>query len=658
MAESRTCARCAHPIPELLTDGICPSCGSVVGNGSTPKLDETPADRDDDFEYSQNSKTGTYRSFVPLPTTIIAEKIRTLPPKRWTVPVIENYTDLDLIGHGGMGYVYRATQVGTSRTVAIKVMMNGRLPNNQNRERFMNEVKALGRIGHAGIVEVYEVNECDSGPFYTMEYVAGETLAQRVRKNGPLPPEEATEIMAQVSDAVHAAHVAGVLHRDIKPSNILISHENVVKVADFGLAKHADDHDDLTATGMVVGTPSYMAREQAMGDKKRIGLGTDVYGLGATLHFLLTGQPPYRAATPMEVLQKMDVEPSPAPRNHAPNLCPVLDAIVQKCLRLEPSARYETAAQLAGDLRNWTERKPTIAKPLTLIGRLLSSTRRYRVAIGLVALVFLIVAAAIVAKREMDPKRRIDRALARGDAVTLIGETGMPKWYDWKLGESILKDSQIFDGTIGFQSQRLSLLCLVDDPQTDHYRFTAEVRQMTMDSGTPQAKLPVDSNPRIGIFWGLDQVATQNGTKQHTAFTIEINEFQRKVNSAKIYKHLRTEGHRVGEVPIAMTLSHTAPTYIPRTIEVPPGPWRTVILEVQPTGFTVFIVSPGETPLQLVNLNRDEIEVMIDIQRKTLDKSYSPDVFPLSTWSPRRPLGIFGLSGILAVRNVRIEPLP
>jgi len=253
------------------------------------------------------------------------------------------FTLLEEVGRGGMGIVYRARQTSLHRTVARKVIQRG------ERGRFQFEAEAAAKLDHPNIVPVHGVGEHDGQPYLCMKYVEGTTLARLVADN-PLPPREAARYVAQVARAVHFAHDNGILHRDLKPANVLIDRQGRPYVSDFGLAKQVVGGPQLTVSNAIVGTPSYMPPEQASGHRGHLSPASDVYSLGAVLYELLTGRPPFRAATPVDtLLLVLDQEPVP-PRQLNPQVDRGLELICLKCLQKHSDLRYPSAAALADDL--------------------------------------------------------------------------------------------------------------------------------------------------------------------------------------------------------------------------------------------------------------------------------------------------------------------
>lgn len=265
-------------------------------------------------------------------------------PCRWG-----DYELLQELGRGGMGVVYRARQISLNRDVAVKMIIGGRLASASEQARFHSEAESAARLDHPGIVPVYEVGQHDDRPYFTMKYVPGDTLQDRL-DSGPLPPREAARLLQEVARAIHFAHQRGVLHRDLKPSNIIIDPQGHAHVTDFGLAKQIDQSLNLTRSGAVLGTPAYMPPEQAAGTRGQMGVQSDVYSLGAVLYAMLTGRPPFRAATHVDtVLMVLEQDPTP-PHFVNPQANRDLEMIALKCLQKPSDLRYETAEALADDL--------------------------------------------------------------------------------------------------------------------------------------------------------------------------------------------------------------------------------------------------------------------------------------------------------------------
>lgn len=299
---------------------------------------------------------GIVRSDTPFPdaaTDTIA--VPSLPH------TIGDYELQTVVGRGGMGVVYRARQISLNRTVAVKMIHESRPSTDENRARFFAEAEATARLEHPGIVPVFEVAQHEGHPLFSMQFVQGETLAQRLQ-HGPIAQRQAAEYVVSAARAIHYAHEQGILHRDIKPSNIMVDEHNQVRVTDFGLAKFADSADQLTRTGAVIGTPSYMSPEQAAGRSSHLGPQADVYSLGTVLYHLLIGRPPFIADSPVELaLQVLEHDPPP-PRLLQPRLDRDLDMIVQRAIQKPIDLRYASAGDLADDLDCFLRDEPVAAR--------------------------------------------------------------------------------------------------------------------------------------------------------------------------------------------------------------------------------------------------------------------------------------------------------
>lgn len=268
-----------------------------------------------------------------------------------------DYELIEEVGRGGMGIVYRALQLSLNREVAVKMILRGQFASDADRERFQAEAEAAARLDHPGIVQVFEVSELDGQPYFSMKYVEGQTLSQLLAE-GPMSEKQAAKLLADVARAIHYAHRQGVLHRDLKPSNIMIDGEGQPHVTDFGLAKRVQEAESLTRTGAVLGTPAYMAPEQAAGARGEVGPGSDVFSLGTILYQMLTGRPPFQAASPVDtvlLLLEQDVVP---PRVVNPRADRDLEMIALKCLQKPIDLRYDGAASLADDLEAYLNDEP------------------------------------------------------------------------------------------------------------------------------------------------------------------------------------------------------------------------------------------------------------------------------------------------------------
>ena len=334
------------------------------------------------------------------------------------VQLFGEYEVLEKVAHGGMGVVYKARHVPLNRVVALKMILGGQFAGPAQVARFRREAEAAARLLHPNIVPIYGVGEHAGWHYLTMPFLEGGNLARAAARER-FSPASAAAVMATVAAAVDHAHRNGVLHRDLKPNNILLDDAGAPHVTDFGLARLLEEDECLTRTAAVMGTPAYMAPEQACAKAAAQRPAADVYSLGAILYELLTGRPPFAEATPVETLRRAIQEPPPRPRGLDRRIDKDLETICLKCLEKDPAHRYASAAALAEDLERWRRREPVAARPA---GRLLRTRRWARrnpaIAVLLVALSVALVAALWVARavdRQSQQKARL--LVLVGDAI-------------------------------------------------------------------------------------------------------------------------------------------------------------------------------------------------------------------------------------------------
>jgi serine/threonine protein kinase len=351
MTTIRLCPICASALPADAPSGLCPFCSLKADPDSKPPGQGLQDESNATISISSDA-------FMP----------------------VRSFGDYELqeeIARGGMGVVWKARQASLNRTVALKMILAGKLAGEAEVQRFRREAEAAANLQHPNIVAIHEVGEHDGQHYYSMDYIAGRDLAALVRENGPLPPARAAECVQTLADAVHFAHQRGTLHRDLKPQNVLVDAAGIPRITDFGLAKFVERDDNLTVTGMAMGSPSYMPPEQAAGRLEQVGPASDVYALGAILYELLTGRPPFREDTPMATMRMvMESDPS-APRKHNPTVPPDLENICLKCLEKNPARRYHSARALAEELGRFLKHEPIQARPASTLRKAESWLRRH-----------------------------------------------------------------------------------------------------------------------------------------------------------------------------------------------------------------------------------------------------------------------------------------
>ncbi|MCI0465191.1 MAG: protein kinase, partial [Gemmataceae bacterium] len=359
-------------------------------------------------------------------------------------PVIPGYEILQVLGYGAAGVVYKARQQALNRLVALKMIRGPEQTRPEDRLRFQIEGEVVARLHHPNIVQIYEVGNHAGQPFFAFEFVDGGSLADRL-DGTPQPPRHAAELIETLARAVHAAHLQGIVHRDLKPSNILLAtpHDpegsstdgrpktayGVPRIADFGLAKQLGQDVALTQSGLVLGTPRYMAPEQCLPESKQIGPATDVYALGSILYELLTGRVPFRSAELLQILRQVREDEPVPPRRWQPQLPRDLECICLKCLEKEPRQRYASAEALANDLHRFLDGEPIRARPVGALERTWKWTRRRPLVaalvlglVGVISLALIGMTGALlyaVAGWDLASKQQHEAIAARNDAQLL-----------------------------------------------------------------------------------------------------------------------------------------------------------------------------------------------------------------------------------------------
>ncbi len=468
------------------------------------------------------------------------------------LPSVPGYTIQRELGRGGMGVVYLARQVGLGRLVAIKMLPQG-AEAERTLNRFKTEAEVIARLQHPNLIQIYEVGSVEGRPFFSMEFVPDGTLEALVAGR-PQPPREAARLIQVLATAMHEAHRCGVVHRDLKPGNILLRREGerpddatldsgawisgaagpaasfCPKITDFGLAKRLGEGEGLTLTHSVLGTPCYMAPEQARGDSKHVAATTDVYSLGAILYELLTGRPPFKAATVWLTLQLVtSADPMP-PRSLQPGLPADLEVICLKCLEKNPAKRYSKVIDLASDLRRFLEGEPIQARPTPLLERGVKWARRRpgtaaAIAVSVVGVASLLAGIAYH-NVKLQGALRAEQASAAESRRRLVhlevaqGNNALDRG-DSTLAMLWFADALRLDDPAGGNAHRLRLgMAAASAPALRQIWFHGEaVRQASFDAGGSRAfTFSEDATARV---WDLETFAAIGKPLVHPAPVVD-----------------------------------------------------------------------------------------------------------------------------------------
>jgi TolB-like protein/predicted Ser/Thr protein kinase len=383
------CPKCDAEIFSDAAEGLCTACLLETGLGLfTEAVVEVDGSAQTDESVRVNGNVARQRNEAPH--------------KASTPESLGDYELLEEIGRGGQGVVYRARQKSLNRTVALKVLSTGRWTKQPRLKRFRLEAETAASLDDPNIVPIYEIGECDGSCYFSMKLVEGAPLDQLVRRE-LLPIRRTAELIAQLARAVHYAHQRGILHRDIKPGNILVDGKGEPHLTDFGLARLTETESTVTRTIETLGTPSYMAPEQALGNHNQLTSATDVYGLGAVLYHLLTGHPPFAGGTTYDTIRLLlETEPR-QPRLWNQKIDRDLATICLKCLEKDPQRRYSSALALAEDLDRWLKYEPIHVRRTGIFGRGKKWVRRNPLAAGLMASLVALAAAVSVIVWKVGP---------------------------------------------------------------------------------------------------------------------------------------------------------------------------------------------------------------------------------------------------------------
>jgi serine/threonine-protein kinase len=406
------------------------------------------------------------------------------------LPRIPGYEVESVLGRGGMGVVFRARHLRLNRPVALKTILDGGYAGPRERARFQREAEAVASLRHPNVVQVYDVGEVDGRPYLAMELIEGGSLAQKL-SGTPQSAHLAPALVAKLAEAMQSAHDVGIVHRDLKPANVLMA-DCTPKISDFGLARRLEGEAGITQSGVPVGTPSYMAPEQARGQTHAVGPAADVYALGAILYECLTGRPPFRAATAAETIQQV-ISQEPAPPSRLNDKVPRdLDTICLKCLSKEPERRYVSAAALAEDLQSFGEGRPIQARPVSWAERSWRWGRRNPMATALLATALALVGLAsgggvwIVQQRadRREEALKRDWEMRSGVNTNVTQAESLRKAFRFREARKFLEQARQQLGPAGSDDLRQQVDQCWDDLVLAERLDMARIKAATLASGT------------------------------------------------------------------------------------------------------------------------------------------------------------------------------
>ena len=579
---------------------------------------------------------------------------------------VGKYVILDEVQAGGMGVVYQARDPELNRTVALKMIKAGHLATAEEVARFRLEAQAAARLDHPHIVPVYEIGQHEGCLYFTMAFAAGGSLAQH-QGRFVADPRAAVALLEKVARAVHCAHRRNILHRDLKPANILLDEHGNPWVSDFGLAKLVDASLDLTQPGQAIGTPAYMAPEQASGATDRLSPRTDVWALGVILYELLTGQRPFTGKTREERVRQVLTADPPPPRAGGRPLDRGLEAVVLKCLEKAPSRRYASAEDLADDLGRWLRGEPVLARPPSWPVRTWRTARRWRplavrlaVAAALLALLALAWRGWSLSRPQEEPEdprqqealRTLLDRMHQGKPLTLIPDSGGPAWSRWQPRRGDARTSLDRDGVFRVEAgKQVALLELLPDAPR---RYVLRARVQHCDS-RPSGE--------VGIYFAHGKVGAKGGTV-HWLFRLAFNDRVLAGVQANPGGPLENEVRltlplfwdRAGTFRQHLPDSCSAGRFVPAG-EAGPMPWRQLTVKVTPEW--IWTSWEGKN-LQACNPND-----ALDFASRTLANEVVKTEGRPAEWAitdadlaPGKGIGLYVDQGAAAFQSVEIEPLP
>ena len=551
---------------------------------------------------------------------------------------VDQFRLLEEIGRGAMGVVYRACDLNTARPVAVKVLR-------EHAElgevfRFREEASKMAGLPHPNIVAVHAVGDWEDRPYFAMEL--GEGSLEEAIGGRPVPDRQAAEWVQTLAVAIQYAHDNKIIHRDLKPANVLRMSDGTLKITDFGLAKRLDATMGTTP-GAVLGTPGYLAPEQAAGRSKEIGPRSDVYALGAILYELLTGRPPFPTKPWLEALRSVERKEPVWPRRLNPSVDRRLEAICLKCLWKKPRGRYRSAQALADDLGLFLAgRAPRASRWLARMERFL---RRHALA-SMTLASFGLTATGVGSYLYLThPDRHLERLLKElrdGNTAQLIGAEGPPRWFRWGTDAGTISPRIAPREGVGIRHMGLGLVELLPDPQRDSYRFQAQILHKEL-SGT------IDT--RVGIYFAHSKRDTTQGGA-HCCFIQAFTDLRRTgTNGNHLFlqaNYIPPNDGPIQSVNIRTRFGSKSFTFPPARPISGLGQWRNLGIEVRPHAIKVYWDGDFVEEYSSVDLQRGA--------RGAMERSLDP-VVDLRGFSSRGALGLYLWKAEASFRFVEVTPL-
>lgn len=660
MSDEFTCPSCwANIIVEPAT-GSCPECGDPLAMDTL---------HTDVLVQSSQSVAATAEYVRPMlfgQNTDIIDSTAERASRGPQVPEIPGHHSLRHLGAGGMSYVYYGVQDDPTQFVAIKVLHPACAGDFSQRRRFAAEMNALSQVQHPNVIPIITVGESDDRLYYTMQLMPHGSLHRQIRHDQPAHDFKAVaRWLMQAGRGVAAGHALNILHRDIKPSNILLNDDDMAMIADYGLAKFLDEIDGQTQTQVVLGTANYMPPEQAMGRISQLNFRSDVYSLGATLYHMLTGQTPFKAASTAETLRKVIDEELPRPRSIHPSIPKPLERICLKAIEKNPADRYDSAEAFARDLARYLENQPTVGRPVSRTQKVGRFLKRNRVRIGMVTTALIVSLAIALRPAPKQPpvaeppstQFQIEAALARGEEVVLVGETGRPSYYRWTRGDAVLYPSDDSAIPARFQTAVISRMVLVEDPTTEHYRVHAEFHQEGGITNTGPMGLCFGFDHMVGDKLMSHSLEVQWSEFYGGAVNIPIDKGRMLSDEHSLSAHLKCDVTPDDNVFLGSDFI-SAFKFIP--YDTPTAGWRTIEVDASPEGLQVrFQTADTQEKLEdAFFVPSYEIEECVT---KRLEKYCAATGIPMPAerpkWTTRGTIGIRASNAIVSFRNVTLTPL-